>query len=261
MNSHKNAKARCAMTGKRLQAAFFRRLGPNIQAFRDALEMSTDVCMNMKDMKGRIMALNHRNCEVCNILRESDALGLTSEDLFPEAKAKVYMKLDAEARAGQTIIGRITPTPADDSPNFLVSNLYPLRDVDGNIVGTLHVYRLSQKIGGEKKRFPRLKSVAEHIVAHYNDRLRIRDLAKLSGLSESIFKRNFTNTFGMPPGNFIQITRLNAARRLLETTDKLLTDIAVETGFFDQSHMTRVFKKERGITPGEYRRQHDECNS
>ena len=43
---------------------------------------------------------------------------------------------------------------------------------------------------------------------------------------------------------------------LLETTDKLLADIAAETGFFDQSHLTRVFKKERGMTPGEYRHRH-----
>ena len=46
------------------------------------------------------------------------------------------------------------------------------------------------------------------------------------------------------------------ARKLLETTDMLLSDIAVETGFFDQSHLTRIFKKERGMTPGEYRRNH-----
>ena len=256
MKLHKKTNSRRCSFGKRLQSEFMQRLGPNIQAFLDAMEMSSDICMNMKDIKGRIMALNRRNCEVCNIIQESDALGLVSTDLFHPSKAKVYMDLDAEARSGRTIIGRITPTPADDSPNFLISNLYPLRDNAGEIIGTLHVYRLSQEIGGEKKRYPRLKSVAEHITAHYSEKLKIRDLAKLAGLSESIFKRNFANIFGMPPGAFIQITRINAARKLLETTDKLLSDIAIETGFFDQSHMTRAFKKERGISPSEYRRQH-----
>ena len=48
----------------------------------------------------------------------------------------------------------------------------------------------------------------------------------------------------------------SAARRLLETTDTLVADIATETGFFDQSHLTKLFKHERGITPGEYRRRH-----
>ena len=50
--------------------------------------------------------------------------------------------------------------------------------------------------------------------------------------------------------------RLNAARRLLEKTDRLVSDIAVATGFFDQSHFTKIFKRERGVTPGEYRRHH-----
>ena len=47
-----------------------------------------------------------------------------------------------------------------------------------------------------------------------------------------------------------------AARKLLETTDKLLSDIAQEVGFYDQSHMTRAFKTIRHVTPGEYRRKH-----
>ena len=51
--------------------------------------------------------------------------------------------------------------------------------------------------------------------------------------------------------------RVNAVRALLENTDKLLSGIAAETGFFDQSHLTRIFKKERGVTPGLCRRRHN----
>lgn len=60
----------------------------------------------------------------------------------------------------------------------------------------------------------------------------------------------------LPPlGGIEQIAwRIAAARRLLEETDDLLSDIATATGFFDQSHMTRAFKAMRDLTPGEYRR-------
>ena len=61
----------------------------------------------------------------------------------------------------------------------------------------------------------------------------------------------------MPPARYVNLTRVNAARALLENTDKLLSEIAAETGFFDQSHLTRIFKKERGVTPGQYRRRHN----
>jgi AraC-like DNA-binding protein len=43
---------------------------------------------------------------------------------------------------------------------------------------------------------------------------------------------------------------------MLEETDKLISDIAGESGFYDQSHFTKTFFRERGLTPGEYRRRH-----
>ena len=50
--------------------------------------------------------------------------------------------------------------------------------------------------------------------------------------------------------------RINAARKLLETSNMLISDIAQECGFYDQSHMTKAFKTVRKTTPGEYRRSH-----
>ena len=74
--------------------------------------------------------------------------------------------------------------------------------------------------------------------------------------SPSNFRRQFTRTLGISPGRYLTAIRLNAARKLLETTEKLVSEIANETGFWDQSHLTKLFKRERGITPGEYRRRH-----
>ena len=86
--------------------------------------------------------------------------------------------------------------------------------------------------------------------------LRLEDLPAQTGLSMSSFKRAFAETFNMTPWSYITTIRLNAARKLLEETNKLLSEIALDTGFFDQSHFSRTFKRERGITPGEYRRRH-----
>ncbi len=58
------------------------------------------------------------------------------------------------------------------------------------------------------------------------------------------------------PADYVLNVRVNAARALLETTDKLITDIAVETGFCDHSHFIKTFKRFTGHTPGAYRRTH-----
>ena len=75
-------------------------------------------------------------------------------------------------------------------------------------------------------------------------------------MSVAHFQRMFMKIIGVRPGRYIIQQRLNAACRLLESTDSGVSDIALSTGFCDQSHFTKMFKRERGITPGEYRRRH-----
>ena len=50
--------------------------------------------------------------------------------------------------------------------------------------------------------------------------------------------------------------RINIARKLLEKTEMSVSAIAQEAGFYDLSHFSRIFKRERGVTPGQYRRDH-----
>ena len=76
------------------------------------------------------------------------------------------------------------------------------------------------------------------------------------GMSISHLQRMFMKIIGIRPGQYILQQRLNAACRLLEETDLGITEIALNTGFCDLSHFTKIFKRERGVTPGEYRRIH-----
>ena len=63
------------------------------------------------------------------------------------------------------------------------------------------------------------------------------------------------------PNKYLTTIRLNAARKLLTDTDKLISDIATETGFWDQSHFVKAFRAERGQTPSRYRREHWQSQS
>lgn len=242
---------------RKLRATFFSQLGPNAETFKSILDLTTDLCMNMKDAEGRIMALNRKNCEVCNIADEWDAIGLNSTDLFPPVYAQTYMALDHEAlTTKKPILNRKTCWPADRSRDLMISDLYPLRSATGKVIGTLHAYSLSSEFGANAHRYQQLKTAVDYITEHYAEDITLETLANLVAMSVTSFKRNFKAMFGESPGTYLLTTRLNAARKLLETTDKLLTDIAIETGFFDQSHFSRVFKIKRNMTPGEYRRRH-----
>ena len=234
---------------KRLRAAFFARIGPNAAAFRGLLEHASELCFYMKDRAGRIMARS-----------EWDAIGLTSRDLFPPTLADDYMALDREVLAtGRPVLQRVTAHPADYSNRLMISDVHPLRDRRGRIVGTARTYRLTGRDSSEARNDDALRAVADEIDRRYAESLPLDALARRAGMSKSTFKRTFTRLFEVSPGQYLLRVRLNAARRLLETTDKLISDIALECGFYDQSHFSRLFQRARGLTPGAYRRAADKA--
>jgi AraC-like DNA-binding protein len=73
------------------------------------------------------------------------------------------------------------------------------------------------------------------------------------GVSREGFSRTFVKRHGMPPHAYWLMHRLNRARDLLRAGQPI-ADVAFETGFADQSHLGRWFKRAFGITPGLYRR-------
>ncbi|MEZ8104910.1 MULTISPECIES: AraC family transcriptional regulator [Vibrio] len=79
----------------------------------------------------------------------------------------------------------------------------------------------------------------------------LSDLSQLSGLSPYHLVRSFQKTFGLPPHAYQIQSRLRMARKLMRQGHSL-SDTAQETGFHDQSHLHRHFKKAMGITPGQY---------
>ena len=83
----------------------------------------------------------------------------------------------------------------------------------------------------------------------------LAELAALCGLSRSYFVRAFKQTTGMSPHHWLLMHRARRAKDLLRGTGMSIAEIAVACGFADQSHLTRVFSKAFGISPGAWRRQ------
>lgn len=96
----------------------------------------------------------------------------------------------------------------------------------------------------------RLIRITEFIETHIRDPILRRDLARVAGLSEHHFSRAFKATTGIPPMKYLWRCRIYRARQLLETGAWKVASAAAETGFFDQSHLDRQFRKEFGCAPG-----------
>lgn len=95
----------------------------------------------------------------------------------------------------------------------------------------------------------KMRVVLDYMAANYERNIGNHELASLVGLSGYHFVRSFHRSFGMPPHAYLNQVRLVAAKRLL-LEGRSPGEAAAAVGFFDQSHLNRMFKRAYGITPG-----------
>ena len=99
----------------------------------------------------------------------------------------------------------------------------------------------------------RLRRVRDYIEAHLDDDLSLTVLADIACLSPYHFSRSFKEAAGVGPQRYVIQRRLERAKTLLRRTKEPLALIAQEAGFADQSHLTVIFRREMGVTPGRFR--------
>jgi AraC-like DNA-binding protein len=96
-----------------------------------------------------------------------------------------------------------------------------------------------------------MRRVVEVMNARLAEDLSVADLAGVAQMSEFHFIRAFHKAIGLPPHAYLTQLRLRAAQGLLRER-RSLADAAIGAGFYDQSHLTKHFKRTYGITPAQY---------
>ena len=96
-----------------------------------------------------------------------------------------------------------------------------------------------------------LSRAFEYLVAHCVENISLKSLAGIANLSPFHFSRVFSQHFGMPPHAFQTQLRVSRAKQLLRRGYPI-PEIAFLTGFADQSHLARHFKRLVGVPPGQY---------
>lgn len=89
---------------------------------------------------------------------------------------------------------------------------------------------------------------------HYNEDISIEEYAQSRGMSVSWFLRNFKQMTMKSPMQYILTIRINNAVSLLETTDYNVTEISTIIGYDNPLYFSRIFKKQNGVSPSDYRK-------
>jgi AraC family transcriptional regulator len=95
--------------------------------------------------------------------------------------------------------------------------------------------------------------VEDYLRANFQETLTLEEVAAEVGVHPTHMARVFRRQFGASMGEFLRGLRVEHAARLLAHDHLQLSEISRCSGFFDQAHFTRVFKRHLGMTPGAYR--------
>lgn len=100
-----------------------------------------------------------------------------------------------------------------------------------------------------------LRRVREALHDRCAEDVTVAELAIEAGVHAIYLARCFRRFFGCAPGDYLRRCRVERARALLAETRLTLAEVAARTGFVDQSHLHKAFKRGLGVTPGAYRRR------
>jgi AraC family transcriptional regulator len=127
------------------------------------------------------------------------------------------------------------------------------RDTDESADATAADINLQRRYRGGLAPW-QVRNVTTYIDANLGASLSCETLARLADLSVSYFARAFKSSFGYSPHEFLMRRRMERAQGLMLRTDAPLAQIALECGFADQAHLSRLFLRLTGERPATWRR-------
>ena len=102
---------------------------------------------------------------------------------------------------------------------------------------------------------PLTRAVREYILLHLDKSITTQELSRAVGMNRTYLCKRFQEEIGMTVNHYATAVKMDEAKRLLEVTKKTSAEIAEILGYSSQSYFQSVFKKNVGMTPGEYRRE------
>jgi AraC family transcriptional regulator len=100
---------------------------------------------------------------------------------------------------------------------------------------------------------PLLNRVLEYIDTYLGDNLELQQLAQVAGLNVFHFAKAFKQSTGETPHRYVLYKRMERARKFLRDSHLSVLETSARTGFVDQSHFSKVFRRIVGVSPSNYR--------
>jgi AraC-like DNA-binding protein len=216
-----------------------------------------DVVFFVKDRSGRYVVVNETLRIRCGVPHKRALLGRRADEVFEPPLGAAYAAQDRlVAASGTAIEDRLElHLYPDGHRGWCLTYKRPLRKKGGGAVA--FVVGLSRDLHLPDEGHPeyrQLASAVEAIRDHYDEPLRIEQLAREADLSVDRFERLVRRVFHLTPRQLLTKTRVEAASRMLASGMDTIADVAQACGYSDHSAFTRQFRAVAGMTPSAFRR-------
>lgn len=234
------------------------RLWTNDRSCRDLLglfDLMPNVYFHIKDTQGRFLWMNTTLRMHLGEKNEKGFLGKTDADYSSSDLVFLYHREDREVmETRRPILNQPWLVPGHSKKTkWFISSKIPLFDVERNVIGTAGIMRdLTHEMEASHP-IAEMRDVIDYIFENYRDKIAVETLASLVFLSVRQFERRFRRIFFLTPNAFILKVRIDASVHLLIESDYSITQIAIESGFYDNSFFTRQFKRIMGVSPLRFR--------
>jgi PAS domain S-box-containing protein len=212
----------------------------------------------VKDAEGRFVRANRAFVKLARAASEQDVIGKCDRDFFPRELAESYARDDrAVLESSQAMVEKAELMQhADGSIDWFCTTKLPVLDAQDKAIGVCGITRDVKPVDAANPRGTAWEAVLETMLKEYAGPLDTASLARGVGLSVSQFNRQFRKRFHTTPRVYLTKIRLDMASHLLLTSELSMSEIALRTGFYDQSHFTNHFVKRWGMPPSRYRVVH-----
>lgn len=210
-----------------------------------------------KDAQFRIVCANRHFFERFGCASEAEMVGKSDFELFPQRLAENFRRVDEEIfRTGKPKLNIVELFFNQQGiPDWFITNKLPVKGRNGSIIGIMGT---TQSYEGKKQvlqPYLQIDRAVAYIREKFRQRISVEELAALVHLSPRQLHRKFVETFGSSPQTFIMKLRVQAACEALQKEGALISEVARDLGFCDQSSFTQHFHKHVGLTPLKYLRQ------
>ena len=106
----------------------------------------------------------------------------------------------------------------------------------------------------DNKSLEKLKKVLSHMRKNFSLQLSLNELSDIAGMSEKYFCSFFKKMTNKTPVEYLILYRIECSAKMLLNTDIPVTEVAYSCGFNDLSYFIKTFKRQTGVTPGEFRK-------